>query len=66
MSYYDRYYAMYMKANEQERKDSKAHWLAVHRANIKKGHENCMAFSAQILAQIMVAEADLAKTLKSA
>ena len=59
--YFDRYYTMYMNCTEAERAESRAHWIKVHRENLKKGYDNCIAFSAQIIAQIVLAEDDLSK-----
>lgn len=59
--YFDRYYTMYMNGTEAERAEIRAHWIKVHRENLKKGYDNCIAFSAQIIAQIILADDDLAK-----
>lgn len=62
MNYYNRYFCGYIAADEQTRAASKAHWIACHKQNMaKENNEPMQIFSAQILAQIALAEDFISK-----
>lgn len=61
MNYYERYYRYFLESSDEMRQKSKAHWLEKHEENLKSGREDLIIFSASILAQICLAEKNIAE-----
>lgn len=60
--FYSRYTEMYKQGSPEARARAKAHWIANHKENVKHSREDLIIFSAQMLAAIAMAEAELAET----
>ena len=60
MDFYSNYKARYIAANPAERKAAREHWTRCHQENMMTGREDLIMFSAQMLAQIAVVDAERA------
>ena len=49
----------YKKASDELRKQSRDHWIAVHRENLASGRDDLIMFSANVLAAYDLADAEL-------
>lgn len=56
MNFYETYYLRYLQADTDTRRQSRDHWLNVHKANMATGRDDLTIFSAQILARITLAD----------
>ena len=56
MDFYDRYERMYRSADAELKKQSKEHWLNVHKQNLESERDDLIMFSGQILARIMIVD----------
>ncbi len=57
--FYSSHTVRYIEADDQTRKESKAHWLKCHAENLASGREDMIIFTSKILAAISLAEAIL-------
>ena len=61
MDFYKSYYFRYLAATKDERQAARNHWLKCHAENMEIGRKDLIIFSAQVLANIDLADAYIAK-----
>ena len=54
--FYSNYLAMYLLADDEQRDESKKHWIRCHKENIKSNRDDMICFSAKILALQAIAD----------
>lgn len=60
MEYYKQYKKMYLLCDDEQRKESRMHWIKCHEENLAENRPDMVMFSAEILQTIYAAERELA------